>query len=277
MEDDFIMRDLRFYNTPIDKPGIAGFFVTFARRSARKLLLPFFARLVEILDALARHHDQSDQDRTALHAAVHYVDAKADAINRKFDLLNSKFDELNLKMETLRTEFGELRQREDALREEFAAVIALNWDHVAIGRRPRAARGSHAQRQYRRRGRRPASGIRPRPIDHLPRSRGVSSDAPADRAVRGSLANWWQRQNKSRSASSHSACGAQRRTRLKRTAFPDWSTSSSATRSCSCSRVGGGSATHRSISSRPEGRAKSSDCNVSVSPRLRAVAPRRSR
>ena len=135
MEEAFNMRDLRFYNTPIDQPGIAGFFITLPRRCARKLLLPFFARLVEILDALARHSDQSDQDRSVLRAEVHRVDGKAEAINRKFDLLNAKFDELNLKMETLRTEFGELKQREDALRDEFAAVVALNWDHVAVGRR----------------------------------------------------------------------------------------------------------------------------------------------
>ena len=125
------MHNLRFYDVPVHQPGGFGFLFGLIRRAARKLSLPFFERQVEILGEVCERLDEQDGMRTDITRA----EGRVDALNHKLDLLNTKFDALNLKMEGLLRAFGDMQQREAAIRDEFAAVIALNWDHVAVGRR----------------------------------------------------------------------------------------------------------------------------------------------
>jgi hypothetical protein len=98
------------------------------RRVLRRLLLPVFTRLSEILGDVCRRLDDGDHARDALNLKLDQLNGKFDGLNLKLDQLNAKFDGLNLK-------FGALTGRQDALGEDVAAVVALNWDHTAIARR----------------------------------------------------------------------------------------------------------------------------------------------
>ena len=145
------MQDLEFYNIPIGGRGLGDRLLAPFRRIARKLLLPFFKREVEIMAELARgieegarahqslgREEKSEDVGASFWEYAHRVeslDNKSECLNVKFDQLNRKFDQLNTKMESLLAKFEELRGREDELRSEFAALVGMHWDHLALGRR----------------------------------------------------------------------------------------------------------------------------------------------
>jgi hypothetical protein len=143
------MQDLEFYNVPVGGGSLKLRLLAPFRRLARKLMLPFFRREVEIMrevlkrvdDGVHAHQtlrDQTDQVGGAFWqfaSRVESIDKKSENLNRKFDQLNLKFDQLNLKMESMIGKFEELRSREDDLRSEFSALVGMHWDHLAMGRR----------------------------------------------------------------------------------------------------------------------------------------------
>ena len=145
------MVDLEFYNVPISGRTLSGRILSPFRRVARKLLLPFFLRMTEILAELFRRLgrlDRIQQDTQSLQAeleqyttrvaetahAVACLDIKYDCLNVKMDQLNAKFDELNVKMESMFANFAELNGRELSLRDEFGAFGLL-----ALGPRGRGS------------------------------------------------------------------------------------------------------------------------------------------
>lgn len=115
------MDDLAFYNVELQGQGVKGRATTFARRLLRRLLLPFFARKVEILNVLSQRIAEGDKTANI-------------ALTRS-DLLNLKLDRLNQKLEALLLKLEALKARQDDLHKEVAVVVALNWDHTAIVRR----------------------------------------------------------------------------------------------------------------------------------------------
>jgi hypothetical protein len=94
------MDHLAFYNTGCEPAtGRAGFKVRL-RRLARKLLLPSFQRLVEILASLCR-----------------------------------RLDILECEVQDLKMQVDDLRRRQEDQAAKIPATIAFGWDYVAMVRR----------------------------------------------------------------------------------------------------------------------------------------------
>src|SRR4051794_32346328 len=148
------MQDLEFYNVPVGGESLKLRLLAPFRRLARKLMLPFFTREVEIIREILKRVDdgvhahkllRDETDRVGgafwqFASRVENVDEKSESLNRKFDQLNLKFDQLNLKMESMigkfeelkSRQFEELKSRQDELCAEFSALAGMHWDHLAL-------------------------------------------------------------------------------------------------------------------------------------------------
>lgn len=136
------MSDLAFHDTPIPTSGIKARLLAPVRRAVRKLMSPYFARLVEILEALRQGQFEGARERDALRWADarlierdDQLGGRADGIDRRIDPLQATLDACNARISAVEEGFKTLRNRQDDLERELAAVIALNWDHVAASRR----------------------------------------------------------------------------------------------------------------------------------------------
>jgi hypothetical protein len=94
------MSDLTFYNVGCEPRTGARRIVVPARRAARRLLRPFFARQVEILQSICDRLDAAERDDRSL-----------------------------------RADLAHLEGRHDRLADDTHASIAFGWDYVALTRR----------------------------------------------------------------------------------------------------------------------------------------------
>lgn len=94
------MPDLAFYNVGTEPGGRLRSLVVLPRRLLRRLLRPFFQRLVEILQSLCDRLDAAEEADRAL-----------------------------------RSDVERLHERQEQLAESLRSSIALGWDHVAMARR----------------------------------------------------------------------------------------------------------------------------------------------
>lgn len=131
---------------PVPAGGLKAKALRPARIVLRKLLQPFIARQSEVIDALtaearagAVERDHLRQADAALHSKIDCVsgtnDARSDKLNDKLDRLNDKLDRINEKFEGLLKNFDALADRQSGIERDFAAVVALHWDHEAVARR----------------------------------------------------------------------------------------------------------------------------------------------
>ena len=94
------MSDLAFYEVGCDESSGTRRLLVLARRVLRRILRPFFLRLVEILQALCDRLDATEA---------------ADQV--------------------LRAELNDLTARQEDLADRLQATIAFGWDYVALVRR----------------------------------------------------------------------------------------------------------------------------------------------
>ena len=148
------MQDLEFYNVPVGGESLKLRLLAPFRRLARKLLLPFFTREVEIMrEVLERVDDgvhahqtlRNETDRVGgafwqFASRVESIDEKSESLNRKFDQLNLKFDQLNQKMESM---IGANKKNKSTRRMEAPGVRpraqALSLQHAGFRGRFRLA------------------------------------------------------------------------------------------------------------------------------------------
>lgn len=122
------MSDLNSHNVPLGGQGLAGKVQGPVRRVLVRLLRPVFERQAVLLAEVHARADGHDDDLETLRRRVEHINAKADVLCAKIDRVSERLDRLSAAFEALSA-------RQDGQAADLAAVVALNWDHVALANR----------------------------------------------------------------------------------------------------------------------------------------------
>ncbi|MGE3822557.1 MAG: hypothetical protein AB7I30_24335 [Isosphaeraceae bacterium] len=135
------MSDLAFHDALIPTNGPKARLLAPARRLVRKLLLPFFSRQVEILEALREGQFEGGRERDALRRDVARLRERDDRLGLRDDDLERSISDLRVAIESFHAKLAEIheavasiRSRQDELELSVETVVALNWDHAAMAR-----------------------------------------------------------------------------------------------------------------------------------------------
>jgi len=108
------LSDLAFYDIPLPSDGAKARLLVPARRVLRKLLLPFFGRQVEILEALREGQSAAARERGALNEADARLSERLDALAGSLDRIEKRIEQMRFLTEP---------------------VVALGSDQTAVAHR----------------------------------------------------------------------------------------------------------------------------------------------